>query len=222
MSSFSRTQFPPGGWQFHQAVTGWSAPTPIASTFDQTVRLIIQHREKNPAICIRHGLSRDPVVVGNELENFTRLRCGIPMPTPTPPPVMMPGLPTGVVGTVDEIKRLAFGSSILIDWEESGELQVDQNVAEERAKVCASCPANNLQRYEEWLKHPLAGMLKHRIVRITAMHLKSQSDGKLGMCNALFAPTNILVHEPAAVLKKKIEQKGSVNVEDCCWLKKSA
>lgn len=220
MNSFSRSQFPPGGWQFHQAVTGWSAPTPISSTFDQTVRLIIAHREKNPAICIRHGLSKDPVVVGNELENFTRLRCGIPAPTPTPPPTSIPGLPVGVVGTVDEIKRLAFGSSLLIDWEESGELPVDQAVAEERAKVCMICPMNSIQKYEEWLKHPLAAMLKHRILRVMAMHLKTHSDAKLGICTGLYCPTNLLVHEASHLVTKKMAQKTSVNVADCCWLKK--
>ncbi len=220
-ASFSRTQFPAGGWQFHQAQTGWSAPTPISSTFDQTVRLIIVHRQKNPAICLKHGLSVDPVVVGNELENFTRLRCGIPLPTPTPPPVLVPGVTASVVGTVDEIKRLAFGSSLLIDWAESGELPVDQAVAEGRGQTCAACPLNNVGKYEEWIKHPLSAMLKVRTARITSMKLITRKDAQLGLCEALFAPNSFLVHEPSELLQKKIAQKPSINLWDQCWLKKS-
>lgn len=86
MSALSRTQTPSGGWQFFQAATGWSAPTPIASTFDQTVTLIIKHRLANPAITAKHNLATDPVSVGNELETFTRNRLGLaPANMPDPP-----------------------------------------------------------------------------------------------------------------------------------------
>lgn len=194
---------------------------PMGTTFDQCVHKIIEHREKNPALCIRHNLSRDPAVVGNELESYTRLRCGWPAPQPTPPPVLLPGGALGVVGTVDEIKRLAFGTSLLISWAESSEGPVDVNVAEERAKTCLNCPLNDVRRYEEWLNHPLTGMLKQRISRISAMRLRTASDAKLGVCNALFAPNSILVHEPLELLQKKVAQKDSVKPWDQCWLKKS-
>lgn len=194
---------------------------PMMTTFDQCVRAIINHREKNPALCIKHHLSKDPVVVGNELEAFTRLRCGIPMPQPTPPPVTLAGGPVGVVGTVDEIKRLAFGTSLLIRWAEGGEGPVDQAEAEERAKTCLNCPLNDVRRYEEWLNHPLTTMLKQRISRIIAMKLRTASDARLGVCNAMFAPNPILVHEPLELLRKKIAQKDSVKPWDQCWLKKS-
>lgn len=218
-ASFSRTQFPPGGWQFHQAHTGWSNPHPMMTTFDQCVQAIIKHRTQNPALCLKHGLSKDPVVVGNELENFTRLRCGIPAPAPPAQPAILPGVAAGVVGSVDEIKRLALGSSILVAWEESGDVAVDQGVAEERARVCAACPLNSVQKYEEWLRHPLTGMLKYRMVRVSAMKLSTRSDARLGLCEGLYCPTPILVHEPSGIVTKKMEQKGSVKLDDSCWLK---
>lgn len=74
----SRSQFPSGGWQFVQPQTGWSAPTPIASTFDQTVDLIRKHRMANPAIVQKHGLPTDFNSVALELEAFTRTRLGLP------------------------------------------------------------------------------------------------------------------------------------------------
>jgi len=81
---FSRSTFPNGGWQYFQAQTMWKAPTPIASTFTQTVELIIKHRLKNPAIVAQHGLSLDPVAVGNELEAYNLQRLGLKLPPASP------------------------------------------------------------------------------------------------------------------------------------------
>ena len=74
----SRSQFPNGGWQFTQPQTGWEAPTPKSSTFDQTVVLIRDHRLGNPAIVAKHNLSTDLAAIGKELEAFTRTRLGMP------------------------------------------------------------------------------------------------------------------------------------------------
>lgn len=73
----SRSQFPSGGWQFCQPQTNWCAPTPVSSTFDQTVDLIRKHRLANPAITSKHSLATDFGSVAAELEAFTRTRLGM-------------------------------------------------------------------------------------------------------------------------------------------------
>jgi predicted GH43/DUF377 family glycosyl hydrolase len=73
MEDFSRTRFPPGGWQFHQPETNWQNPRPLSSTFDQTVQAIAKMRADNPAA----KLSRDVTQIGNELELYNRRRCGM-------------------------------------------------------------------------------------------------------------------------------------------------
>lgn len=86
MSELSRSQIPNGGWIFTQPQTGWSAPTPIASTFDQTVILIIKHRLANPVITASHNLATTKDAVSAELEAFTRARLGLtPVGQPDPP-----------------------------------------------------------------------------------------------------------------------------------------
>lgn len=77
MSELSHSQIPPGGWQFVQPQTGWAAPTPISSTFDQTVVLIRNHRLANGALTAKHNLSTDPAAIAKELDAFTRTRLGI-------------------------------------------------------------------------------------------------------------------------------------------------
>lgn len=85
-TELSLSQIPTGGWQFVQPQTGWSAPTPIASTFDQTVVLIIKHRLANPVIAARHNLPTTKEGVGAELIAFTRARLGMtPVGVPDPP-----------------------------------------------------------------------------------------------------------------------------------------
>lgn len=78
MEDFSRTRFPPGGWQFYEAATGWKAPRPLSDTFDQTVVQIRKMRSENPG----KGLSLDVGIIGTELEAFTRRRLGFNTMTP--------------------------------------------------------------------------------------------------------------------------------------------
>src|SRR5262245_14812013 len=87
----SHTQTPPGGWQFYQPQTKWTAPFPVNNTFDQQVINIIKHRQANPAITVQFKLSTDFNVVAGELDTYTRSRLGMPpisSPKPTPPPAV--------------------------------------------------------------------------------------------------------------------------------------
>ena len=114
MSALSRSQFPSGGWIFHSPQTGWSAPTPLASTFDQTIILIIKHRLANPAIVAKHSLATDTATVSNELETYTRLRLGIPS---DPPPKTQPPrqLSQVVAGAVAGLRKTTAGAEFLLD-----------------------------------------------------------------------------------------------------------
>ena len=143
MQSIDTHETPPGGWQYRQAATGWSAPTPVGSTFSQTVELIIRHRLKNLAIVQKHKLSTDPAVVGEELLDFNRLRLGIPKPT-APPMSFQPArsIPAQVAAAAAGIKRAAQGTAVVLDWLTSGGAPVAQALADKRASICASCPKN--------------------------------------------------------------------------------
>lgn len=86
MSDLSLSSIPSGGWSFHQPQTGWSLPTPISSTFDQSVQLIIRHRLANAAITAKHNLPTTKEAVGAELIAFTRARLGMgQVGAPDPP-----------------------------------------------------------------------------------------------------------------------------------------
>lgn len=71
----TRTEFPPGGWQFYQPETRWSLPTPMNHDFNSAVALIMKHRQANPVLRSRAG----QIEVQNDLEAFTLAR--LPKPT---------------------------------------------------------------------------------------------------------------------------------------------
>ena len=145
MSTLKRNEFPPGGWSYFQSATGWSAPTPTSSTFDQTVILIIKHRQQNPAAVLKYKLSLDFNTVANELETYTRLRLGIPLSDPASAPFPQPprSLPAPVEAAVAGIKKLASGVALLFEWEESGQPPVASELSNQRAAICVTCPKNN-------------------------------------------------------------------------------
>jgi len=220
MNEFSRTQTPPGGWSFYQPQTNWSAPTPVASTFDQTVILIIKHRLANHAILIKHKLSVDVTAVGNELENYTRMRLGIPM-APMPNPQMPPRrLPEAVEGAVVVVRRLAAGAALLFEWQESGQSPVPRELANKRAAICAACPKNNPAHLSRYFTEPVAKMLRLKLTKLHAMNLTTDYDSKLGVCDVCVCPLALKSHSPLDLILKHTNEKTMSEFPDNCWVKK--
>lgn len=218
-ASFSRDTFPPGGWIFFQAQTGWAAPSPKSSTFTQTVQQIIKMRQQNPAMMIRHKWSVDPSVVGNELEMFTRLRIGAPLPTPAPP--IFPGGYSALSAAVSDIKKLAAGAGLLVSWDMSGLPPVAGDLSASRAKVCLACPLNSTAKLEQWNTVPVAMSLNKRLTRIEGMKLRTPSDNGLGLCDATYCPTAKLVHAPMEAISKRLKGDVRSTLAPDCWINKA-
>lgn len=224
MSELSRSQFPPGGWQFYQPQTGWNAPSPKSSTFDQTVVLIIKHRLANPALLVKHKWSTDPASVANELETYTRMRLGIPAsPKSTPPAVSAPPMPGAVQASVAAVKKLAAGVAVLMDWEESGLPPEPPDVSEARAVICSDCPKNDKYKsITEFFTVPTAAMIKRRFERLQAMKLTTTRDNELNVCQACLCPLQLKVHTPAELIKKRLKPEQKVELDPRCWILKFA
>lgn len=221
MSDLSHTAFPPGGWQFTQPQTGWSNPFPLSTTFDGTVLKIEEMRRKNPAICLRHRLPFDRPSIAKELENYTRRRLGMPLPTPPAPTMLVTGFSSPIVGDVSAVKKLASGSGLLMEWDASGAGTVAQEEANARAKVCSECPLNNVANYEHWQKIPAATAIKSRIARLNGLKLSTPYDQKLGLCDGTYCPTAYLVHAPKVILDKRVGAKIRPGLNANCWILKA-
>lgn len=143
MTQFNRHEFPAGGgWAFLQPQTGWKNPMAMVG-FDASVKAIIKHRLANKAITAKHKLATDYTVVADELEKYTRLRLGIPLPAP--PSFFRQSsshLSGRVVAAAAHIKTAAQGTAVVLDWIQSGGDPVAQELADKRAETCVACPKN--------------------------------------------------------------------------------
>ena len=218
-TDFSRSQFPPGGWEYYQPQTNWSPPTPKGSTFDQTVILIIKHRMANPAMIVKHNLSTDPAVVGDELENYTRARLGImPMGKSTPPP-STPYLSGAVQAGVAAVKKLAAGAAILMEWDESGMPPVAAELSEKRAGICSTCPKNSTGKsLTEFFTVPLAELTRRRFERLQQLNLTTSHDDKLNVCEACLCPLALKVHAPMELILKRLKPEQRAELDPRCWI----
>jgi len=218
------SQFPNGGWVFHQPQTGWNAPTPVASTFDQTVKLIIKHRQANPAIVAKHKLSTDPAVVSQELIKFQQIRGALP-PDPIPkltPPVSTPRMAGAVREAVAAVRKVAAGAALLFEWEEAGMPHVEQSLADTRSETCSTCPKNEKgKNLTDIFTVPVADMIKKKMERLEQSNLRTKHDSQLAVCSACLCPmrTKVWIGLDLILNRMKPETLAELNqTNPRCWI----
>lgn len=215
----NRHEFPSGGWQFFEPSTNWWAPAPVSNTFDQQVINIIKHRRANPAATAKYHLATDPGSVGNELEAFTRKRLNLP--EVAPPKILPPQHPSyrpPVAGVITDIKKLAAGAGLLMEWEESGLPPAPAEKATARAATCATCPKNSSKQFGQWFTGPLSELLRRKIQRLNEMALTTPSDAQLGVCSACLCPLRLKVHTPFELIAKRFKPEHKAELDPRCWI----
>ncbi len=213
---------PPKGWMFYQPQTGWHMPTPVGLTHDQAVNILIKHRKANLAIVQKHKLPLDFESVSRELVQFQQARGALPRsPDPKPTaPSSRPQLGQAVVAAVANIKKLASGAALLLQWEESGQAPEAGDVAVARANVCVTCPKNDREGFTKYFTGPIAENIRARLGRLHAMNLTTPVDAQLGTCSACICELKLKVHTPAALIVKhlKPEVRADLNQSNPrCW-----
>lgn len=218
------SQIPAGGWQWHEASTGWWAPHPIGFTFDQQIQNIIKHRRANPAIVAKHNLSLDPNVVGSQLIQFQQKRGALPPDSPPKltPPLTSPLMSGAVREAVAVVRKMAAGAALLMEWEEAGLPHVEQAKAEARASTCAKCPKNEKGKaLTDIFTVPVATMIKKKMERLNEMNLHTSFDAQLATCQACLCPMRTKVWMPTELVLKRLkpEQKAELQPDNPkCWI----
>lgn len=216
------SQIPPGGWQWHEASTGWWAPHPIGHTFDQQVNNIIKHRLANPANTAKHKLATDPNIVGQQLIKYQQMRGAL---APDAPPKLTPPAATaqmsrGVQVAVAGIKKMAAGASAIAEWEELGLPHVEQAEADVRAEICSKCPKNLKKPISEIFTEPVAAMIKKKMERLSDMNLRTPFDDKLFTCDACWCPMRTKVWYPSDLVLKRLKPDQKAELDSSCWILK--
>lgn len=230
-SDFNEHRTPNGGWRWYQPETKWRAPTPIASTLNQTCLLIQAMRRANPAITQKFKLSTDLTVIKSEVVRYNRKLNGLPEEL-TPSPFSTPhryqsGSSAGAVGArisggVQNLKRAAEGTAVILEWLGSGMNPVSQELAEKRAATCVQCPKNVAG---SWFTEAPAELIKKAvetwktITGKTEFEFKTEQGDKLKSCGVCLCLLPMKVFTPMEHILNKTKPEVMGELPSHCWIK---
>lgn len=189
-------------------------PNPVSVTFNQAVVLIIKHRLANGAISAKNSLATNQTAVEEELENYTRLRLGIPQVPKQSPLRRSSSL---VVGAAAGVKRAAQGTGVIIDWLTSGGAPVDQATAEKRAKICIECPKNV---EGSWYTVAPAELIRNTLSARSDLKLETPHDASLKSCDVCKCLMRLKVWTPLHFIQDRTPAEVMAEFPPHCWIKK--
>lgn len=219
----SRTTWPPKGWVFLEPATGWRAPEGL--TFDQVVKAIITHRQRNR----QYKLPTDYETVAQALDNYTCARlkndpawCAETGPISFPPPLSGTARPAGVSGAVAAVKWLsntAAGIKLWIEWFGNGK-PASRELAETRANICADCPMND---QKATIFERFTGAAAKEIMAIFSalndLNLATSRDTDLKVCQACDCPLRAKVWTPLEIILNNLSQDRFDRLDQRCWIR---
>lgn len=219
--------WPPQGWIYFQPQTNWHAPTPLQVTFEQQVNNIIAMRKKNP----QFKLATDYMTAARDLERYTEKRLNhhqkfcigeavVAAQKKTLPPLSPSRLLRGLAHAASNLAGVDPGA--LEEWFGSGRRPVENELAEKRAAICASCPANSHDKssWSDWLTAPVAAMFQRYMGIKHSMNLATSKDPVLGKCLACRCELQLKVHAPLDHIRSNLDPIVVARLQQYphCWV----
>lgn len=221
----SLTAHPPYGFQFLQPETGQT--TPFTGSFNFVVEQVIMLRKANPFLAERHGWSTDTRAVEHEVEQYNVARCiaggwldfVLADDPNSPAPVYTPALEKKKRGpAVGSVKRVAAGVALLIEWLGNGAKPVEQELADKRAAICASCPKNGQGGITSYFTQPIAEKIRVQMEIRGDLQLRTPNDEKLGVCEACLCPLRLKVWTPIEHVIAHTSDEVKKELAPQCWI----
>lgn len=222
---------PKGGWKFRQPETGWVAPSPKSSNFEETAQLIRQHRLANPG----YQLDATIQAARADLENFTAQRILDEAPDQaekwvqpideeavqkkTGPPAIKTSpfrqaVGAALVAAIRRLRQDAKGARVLVEWLGSGGEPVAPERANARATVCTTCPHNVAgHKFESAVAETIR---RHEEAR-HKLTLATDSDPHLNTCEKCGCYLKLKIWMP---IEKILRDKPPEDLPDFCWIKR--
>jgi hypothetical protein len=218
----SRTQSPPNGFLFRQALTGWqnwSISEPSKWDFNLLCSELQKHRLANP----KYKLNTNLVAIQNEVDSVNAERvAGIPggdvYVVRTDVPVSFHQAPTRSLPVLAAAKALSAGAKTILDFEDSGESPVAYGQALERAQVCVSCPQNELGDLSRFFTIPASERIRKQLERAHEMKLTTPVDTQLNVCGACLCPLKLKVWFPLKFIAAHMSEDVKVKLDSRCWI----
>jgi hypothetical protein len=218
----------PYGLKFYDANLKWTSRENMS--FTGICQGVLNARLANPGVTKAKGLSTDMRAIENEVDQFNAAICeqhgwteyitsgaGGAASVPFSNPVRRP--PSR--GVISRLKNLAAGSSVIVEWLESGAEAVPQEQANQRAGICVQCPKNGTGGWEKYFTEPASNAIRAVVNRKREMKLQTPLDDKLGVCEACDCPMVLKIWLPLAKFLPKMSEtaKGDLSKENPkCWI----
>lgn len=212
----SRTESPPNGFRFEQPETGWKSwitnPTTLWD-FRLLCNELQKHRQANP----RFKLPSDMAVIIEEVDHANALRMftikGAQIYVQTdqgPPPKRVPLL--------RRIQNVAVGAETLKHWLGEGGVPVSNDLAAQRASICAKCPQNIKGGLETWFTASASQFIRQQLETRRELKLSTPFDDELNVCNACTCPLQLKVHVPLPVITEHMTDATRKALDGACWI----
>lgn len=215
----------PNGYLYVQKETGFDVSKVMPHTvndFNAVCMAIRQHRLSNPQFKLNTSLPAIEAEV--EAVNVARIAA---MPGAKDVYLMDVGgaqpsfqaAPTqSLQVAVAAAKALSAGAKTILDFEESGDSPVANELATQRAEVCATCPKNETGDLTRFFTIPAATRIKAQLERAHAMKLTTALDDKLNICGACLCPLKLKVHFPLSFIVKHMSNEVRAQLDLRCWI----
>jgi hypothetical protein len=216
----------PNGYLYVQRETGFDVSKIMPHTindFYAVAQAIRQHRMANP----QFKLSTSMPAIEDELERVNVARiAAIPGAAAVylmevggaSPSFHQAPTPTLAAQAVAAATSLSAGAKTILDFEESGESPISNELATKRAEVCVTCPRNETGGLSRFFTIPASELIKKQLERAHEMKLTTTLDNQLNVCSACLCPLKLKVHFPLAFILKHMSEEVKAKLDGRCWI----
>lgn len=115
--------------------------------------------------------------------------------------------------------KLADGAATLAEWLGEGATPVTQELAQARANVCLSCPANARKTMWSWLSVPVANTVLSWMKHKSQLKLEVKGEESLGTCSACLCSIPVKIWCPLTHIRSHMDNRVLEQLPDKCWVK---
>lgn len=222
----SRTQHPPHSFRFIQPEAGQT--NEFVGSFNAVVQQVITLRNANPFLADRHGWRLDLAGVEDEVDSYNAVRCiaggwtnFVVMDDASPPaPTYVMPPPSQKKSVVGQLRNVAAGVGVLLEWLGSGAKPVEQSLADSRASICSICPKNDGGDFTAYFTEPIANKIRTQLEIRSDLQLRTAHDDKLTVCSACDCPLKLKIWVGLDHILAHTSDDVKASLDKNCWILK--
>ena len=211
-----RNRWLPYGWQLLLPEIGMKEP--ISGSFYDVVDAFAKIVNKNPALAQKNNWPTDT----KGQENFIDQREVHRMLQHGWTEFVLMDAPEQAYAWSEKktsfLSGIAAGTKILAEWLGEDGKPVDHELAEKRASICATCPANSGGNWLSYFTKPIADRIRYMMGVRHDLQLNTSYDKMLTVCDRCHCELKTKVHVPLKHINSYMSAESKAALEPRCWI----